>query len=67
MHDGAEVIRHQILGLGHESLVQLRHSLVRPTLGVWEMGDCGVHSDDQRGREECRCVLPLDLTAVNRT
>ena len=61
MRDGAEVTRRQVRGLGHESLTQRHHS-VRPTLGVWELGDCG--GPKIRGgerEEECRCVLAPGL------
>ena len=51
MRNGTEVTRHQNLGLGHEPRVWGRHSLVRPTLGVCEVGDCGV-AMVRGGREE---------------
>ena len=61
MRDDAEVTRHQILGLGHDSLARRRHSVIL-TLGVWELG-----VEEQRSRGGSVAVsLPPDLTAVVR-
>ena len=64
MRDDAEVTRHQILDLGHDSLAQRRHSVIS-TLGVWELG--GVEERRSRGgRTGVTVSLPPDLTAVLR-
>ena len=65
MRDDVEVTRHEILGLGHDSLARRRHS-VRPTSGC---GSLGVWRSDGPGRGTSVAVsvsLPLDLTAVCR-
>ena len=62
MRDDAEVTRHQILGLGHESLARRRLS-VRLTLVVWELG--GVEERRSRGGGGSFAVSsPPDSTAV---
>ena len=62
MRDDAEMTRHQILGLGHDSLAQRRHSVIL-TLGVWELGGRG-GATVQGG--SVAVSLPPDLTAVVR-
>ena len=63
MRDDAEVTRHQILGLGHDSLARRRHS-VRPTLGVRELG--GVEERRPGWGGSVTVSSSPDLTAVVR-
>ena len=55
----AEMTRHQILRLGHDSLARRRHS-VRLNLRMWELG--GVEERRSRGEgEERHCILAPGL------
>ena len=65
MRDDAEVTRHQILGLGHDSLARRRHS-VRPTLGCRSLGVW--RSDGPGGRIVAVSLAPgLDRSCLQVT
>ena len=63
MRDDAEMTRHLILGLGHDSLARRFHSVIL-TLGVWELGDVEERRSRGGGGRSVAVSLPPDLTAV---